>query len=64
MGLSKDFDDVDKIILLKKLECYGLRGNRRLLTSSYLEEKKQFVSYGRYESTCEKIEVWVTRGSM
>ena len=47
MDLSKSFDRVDRNILLKKLECYGVRGNMHLLTSSYLDRRKQFVSLGR-----------------
>ena len=56
---SKAFDSVDRIILLRKLECYGVRGNMHLLISSYLDGRKQFISFGGYESTCEKSEVGV-----
>ena len=35
-----------------------------LLVSSYLNGKKQLVSFGGYESTCEKIEVGVPQGSV
>ena len=35
-----------------------------LLISSYLEGRKQYVSFGGYESTCEKIEVGVPQGSV
>ena len=54
LDLSKAFDSVDRNILQKKLECYGVRRNMHLLVSSYLEGRKQFVSFGGYESTCEK----------
>ena len=57
LDLSKAFDSVDRNILLRKLECYGVRGNMHLLISSYLDGRKQFVSFGGYESTCEKSEV-------
>ena len=35
-----------------------------LLTSSYLDDRKQFVSFRGYESTCEKNEVGVPQGSV
>ena len=54
LDLSKAFDSVDRNILLKKLELYGTIGNMHLLISSYLDDRKQFVSFGGYESTCKK----------
>ena len=41
-----------------------MRGNMHLLISSYLDGRKQFVSFGGYESTCEKCEVGVPQGSV
>ena len=35
-----------------------------LLISSYLDGRKNFVSFGGYEITCEKIEIWVPQGSV
>ena len=64
MDLSKAFDSVDRNILLRKLECCGVRGNMHLLISSYIDVRKQFVSFGGYESTCEKFEVWVQQSSV
>ena len=64
LDLSKAFDSVDRNILLKKLDLYGIRGNMQLLTSSYLDNRKQFVSFGGHESTCKKIEVGVPQGSV
>ena len=59
LDLNRAFDSVDSSILLRKLECCGVRGSILLLISSYLGRRKQFVSFGGYESTCEKIEVGV-----
>ena len=64
LNFNKAFNKVDRNILLRKLECYGVIGNMHLLISSYLDERKQFVSFGRYEPTCEKIEVGVPQGSL
>ena len=54
LDLSRAFDSVDRNTLLRKLECYNVRGNMHLLISSYLDGRKQFVSFGGYDSTCEK----------
>ena len=64
LDLSKTFDSVDRNILLKKFEFYGIRGNMHLLISSYLDDRKQFVSFGGYQSTCKNIEVGVPQGSV
>ena len=40
--LSKSFASVGRNILLSKLEFYGVRGNMHLLSSSYVNERKQF----------------------
>ena len=61
-NLSKAFNSVDRKILLRKLECYGVRGNMHLLIKSYLDGMKQFVSFGGYESICEKSEVGIPQG--
>ena len=64
LDLSKAFDSVDRNILLRKLESYGVRGNMYLLISSYLDGRKQFVSFGGYESTCKECEIGVPQGSV
>ena len=38
--------------------------NKHLLVSSCLDGRKQFVSFGGYESTCEKSEVGLPQGSV
>ena len=57
LNLSKAFDSVDRKIFLRKLECYGLRGHIHLLIKSYLDGRKQFVSFGGYESSCETVKL-------
>ena len=45
LDLSKYFNCVDRKILLRKLEFYGVNNNMHLLISSCLGERKQFVSF-------------------
>ena len=44
LDLSKAFDSVDRNILRERLEHYGIRGNMHILISSYIDDRKQFVS--------------------
>ena len=43
LDLSKAFDCVDREMLLKKTEFYGISGNMFLLLKSYLTERSQFT---------------------
>ena len=64
MDLRKAFGSVDRNILLRKLECYGVRGNMHILISSYLDGWKKFVSFGEYELIYEKSEAGVPQDSV
>ena len=59
LDLSEAFDCMDRKFLLDKLNCNDVRGKILDLLESYLKERKQFVDFGGYISTCEKIEVGV-----
>ena len=61
---SKNNSINDRSVLLRKIEYYSVKRNIHLLISKCLDGRKQFFSFEGYESTCEKIEVWVPQGSV
>ena len=61
---SKAFDTVDHEILLSKLHHYGIRGVALNWFKSYLENRKQFVTYNSVESSLQLIRCGVPQGSI
>ena len=62
--MSKAFDMVNHSILLSKLEFYGVRGLPLQWFSSYLTNRKQYVSYNGYDSLHLDILCGVPQGSI
>ena len=57
------FDTVCRNILLKKLEKYGVRGVSLEFIKSYFSARKQYVSYGGYNSNIMDQNIGVIQGS-
>ena len=64
VNLRKAFDTVSHSILVKKLHVYGIRGNILELCASYLENRKQFVTYDGEKSETKHITCGVPQGSI
>ena len=64
LDLAKAFDSINHQILLDKLEHYGVRGVIHSLFKSYLENRKQCVSYKDVSSTFLPITTGVPKGSV
>ena len=62
--LSKAFDTVNHQILITKLEHYGIRGITKDWFTSYLENRKQFVSIGSSVSDELVVLCGVPQGSV
>ena len=64
LDLSKAFDSVNHLIVIEKLDHYGVRGLTRSWFTSYLSERKQFVSLGNINSEVSNISCGVPQGSV
>ena len=64
IDLSKAFDTLDHNILLSKLSYYGIKGNELNLITSYLSDRKQFVSVLNECSESSSIKYGVPQGSV
>ena len=64
LDFSKAFDTVDHEIVLAKLQYYGIRGIASKWFTSYLESRKQFVTYNGVKSKTQLIRCGVPQGSI
>ena len=64
IDLSKAFDLVNHDILLKNIECYGIRGLCNKLLRSYLNNRKQYVDFLGAKSVELPVDIGVPQGSV
>ena len=64
VDLAKVFDTVDHKIMLAKLQYYGIRGVPNKWFSSYLSNRKQYVSINNSNSIPSDISCGVPQGSI
>ena len=64
LDLSKAFDSISHDILLKKMTFYGIHDKELAWFSSYLSNRKQFVSIDNTFSTYLPIQTGVPQGSV
>ena len=64
LDFSKAFDTVNHVILLCKLDHYGIRGSALDWFQSYLKDRKQFVTYNGVSSQMKSIKCGVPQGSI
>ena len=64
VDLQKAFDTVDHNILLHKLSHYGIRDIANCWFSSYLSNRKQFVTINGFDSEIQIFQYGVPQGSV
>ena len=64
VDLQKTFDTVDHNILLHKLSHYGITDMANCWFSSYLSNRKQFVTINGFDSVIQSFRYGVPHGSV
>ena len=64
LDLSKAFDTLDHVILLQKLDYYGIKSVELKLFQDYLQNRTQYVSYDKTNSDMYRISTGVPQGSI
>ena len=64
IDLKKAFDTINHDLLLRKLNCYGIRGVAHKWLSSYIKNRNQYVSYNNVDSKLMDITCGVPQGSI
>ena len=64
VNLQKAFDTVDHNILRHKLSQYGVRDIANCWFSSYLSNRKQFVTINGFDSEIQSFQNGVSQGSV
>ena len=63
LDLAKAFDSIDRDILLKKLECYGVRGSALLFLKSYFSDRFQYTNISFTNSNILPVKYGIVQGS-
>ena len=64
LDFSKAFDKVDHVILLKKVESFGIKGKTLVWIKSFLTNRQQQVKVGNFLSPKEWVRSGVPQGSV
>ena len=64
IDFKKAFDTVDHEIMLRKLDCYGIRGHANMFFRSYLINRRQFTVANRVQSDIGFVKCGVLQGSV
>lgn len=64
IDFSKAFDSLDRKLLLKKLELYGIRGRALEVIESYLGNRQQYVNVNNSTSLTKRTYLGVPQGSI
>ena len=60
--MSKAFDTLDHVILIKKLDHYGVKGRNLLWFKSYLNNRRQIITHNNSNTSFANISCGVPQG--
>jgi hypothetical protein len=63
LDLKRAFETIDRDVLLKKLELYGIKNNKLKWFQSYLNGRKQVTKFGKETSEAEYNNLGVPQGA-
>ena len=61
---NKAFDLIDHLLLMKKLDAYGKRGNELNLLCDHISNRSQYVNVDGYRSSLKPVKSGVPQGSI
>ena len=64
LGIFKGFDTLDHQILISKLNDYGVNRKKLSWLKSYLENRKQYLTYSNDVTNLAQIKCTVSQGSI
>ena len=64
IDFKKAFDNVGHEIVLRKLDCYGIRGHANMFFRSYLINRRQFTVANGVQSDIGFVKCGVPQGSV
>ena len=64
LDLARAFDSINRDILIRKLESYGVQGVALTWVRSYLNSRKQFVNFNGTHSSMKGVDYGVIQGSI
>ena len=64
IDFKKAFDTVDHEIILRKFDCYGIRGHANIFSRSYLINRRQFTVANGVQSDIGFVKCGVPQGSV
>lgn len=64
VDFKRAFETIDRSVLLKKLECYGIRGSELAWFTDYLTDRYQTTKFGKTTSSQLRNELGLPQGSV
>ena len=64
IDFSRAFDTIDRSILFRKLEAYGIRGTPLRLIVDYFSNRRQYVTVNNFSSPVKSVNLGIGQGTV